>query len=39
MRASHKDLMSVQKNMEIEGWLALVSFQDSSDSLAAASSS
>ena len=39
MRASHKDLLSVQKSMDIEGWLALVSVQDSADSMAAASSS
>ena len=39
MRASHKDLLSVQKSMEIEGWVALVSVQDSADSMAAASSS
>ena len=39
MRASHKDLLSVQKNMKIEGWLALADVQDSADFLAAASSS
>ena len=39
MRASHKDLLSVQKGMELEGWLALVDVQDSADSMAAASSS
>ena len=39
MRASHKDLLSVQKSMVIEWWLALVSVQDSADSMAAASSS
>ena len=39
MRASHKDLLSVQKSMEIEEWLALVDVQDSADSMAAASSS
>ena len=39
MRASHKDLLSVQKSMVIEGWLALVSVQVSADSMAAASSS
>ena len=27
MKASHKDLLSVQKNMVIEWWLALVSVQ------------
>ena len=39
MRASHNDLLSVQKSMEIEGWLALADVQDSADSMAAASSS
>ena len=39
IRASHKDLVSVQKSMEIEGWLALADVQDSGDSMAAASSS
>ena len=39
MRASHKDVLPVQKSMDIEGWLALVSVQDSADSMAAASSS
>ena len=39
MRASHNDLLSMQKRMEIEGWLALVDFQDNADSMAAASSS
>ena len=39
MRASHKDLLSVQKSMEIEGWLALVDGQDSADYMGAASSS
>ena len=39
MRASHKDLLSVQKSMEIEGWLALVDVQDSTGSMAAAFSS
>ena len=24
MRASHKDLLSVQKSVKIEGWLAVV---------------
>ena len=37
-RASHKDLLSVQKSMEIEGWLVLVDVQDCADSMAAASS-
>ena len=39
MRASHKDLLSVQKSMVIERWLALLSVQDKADSMAAASSS
>ena len=39
MRASHKDLLSVQKIMEIEQWLALADIQDSADSMVAASSS
>ena len=39
MRALHKDLLSVQKSMENEGWLALVEVQDSTDSMEAASSS
>ena len=39
MRTSHKDLLSVQKSMEIEGWLALADVQDNADSMAAASSS
>ena len=39
MRASHKDLLSVQKSMEIDEWLALGDDQDSADSMAAASSS
>ena len=38
MRASYKDLRSVQKSMEIEGWLLLVDVQDSADSMATASS-
>ena len=38
MRDSHKDLLSVQKSMEIEGWLVLVDVQDSADSMAASSS-
>ena len=37
-RASRKGLLSVQKSMEIEWWLALVDVQDSADSMAAASS-
>ena len=39
MRASHKELLSVQKIMEVEGWLMLVEVQYSADSIAAASSS
>ena len=39
MRASHMDLLSVQKSVEIEGWLALAAVQGSADSMAAASSS
>ena len=39
MRASHKDLLSVEKSIEIQGWLVLVNVQDSVDSMAAASSS
>ena len=39
MRASRKDVLSVHKSMEIEGWLALVDFQDSADSKATVSSS
>ena len=39
MIASHKDLLSLQKSTEIEGWLAMVDVQDNADSMAAASSS
>ena len=39
MWASHKDLLSMQKSMEIEGWLALLNVQDNADSMAAVSSS
>ena len=39
MRASHKDLLSVQKRMVIEGWLTLVDSQIKADSMATASSS
>ena len=39
MRASHNDLLSVEKSMVIEGWLALADVQDNADSMAAASSS
>ena len=37
--ASHNDLLSVQKSMEFEGWLALVDVHARADSMAAASSS
>ena len=37
MRASHKNLLSVQKSTVIEWWL--LSIQDKADSMAAASSS
>ena len=37
MRVSHNDLLSVQKSMEMEGWLALVDVQDNADSMATAS--
>ena len=37
MRASHKNFLSVQKNTEIEGWLALVDVQVKDDSMVAAS--
>ena len=39
MSAAHKDLLSVQKSMGIEGWFTLADVQDSADSMAAASSS
>ena len=39
VRTSHRDLLSVQKSMEIEGWLALVDVQGNADFMAAASSS
>ena len=39
MRALHNYLLSVQKSMEIKGWLALADAKDSVDSMAAASSS
>ena len=32
MRVSLNDLLSVQKSMEIEGWLALVDVHDNADS-------
>ena len=38
MRASNNDLLSVQKRMVIEGWLALVDVQVKADFMAAASS-
>ena len=38
-RASHKDLLSVRKSMEIEGWLVLVDVQGNADSMAVACSS
>ena len=37
MRASHTDLLSLQKRMVIEGWLALADVQIKVDSMAAAS--
>ena len=37
MRAPHTDLLSLQKRMVIEGWLALVDVQIKVDSMAAAS--
>ena len=39
MRASYKDLLSVENSIEIEGWLVLVDVQDSVDFMATASSS
>ena len=39
MRASYKDLLSVQKSTVSEWWLALLSVQVNADSMAAASSS
>ena len=39
MRASHNNLLSVQKSLEIERWLLLVVVQNSADSMTAASSS
>ena len=39
MRASHRDLLSVQRSMEIEGWLALVDVENNANSMAATSSS
>ena len=38
MRALRKDLLSVQKRMMIEGWLALMHAQVKADFMAAASS-
>ena len=37
MRASHKDLLSVQNRIVIEGWLTLVDVQIKADSMASAS--
>ena len=39
IRALHKDLLSVQKRLVIEGWLVLVDVQVEDDSMTAASSS
>ena len=39
MRASHKDLLSVQKRMAVEVLLAVVDVQVKADSMVAASSS
>ena len=39
MRASHNDLLPVQKSMGIEGWLVLMNFQDNAYLMAVASSS
>ena len=39
MKASRKDLLSVQKSTVIEWWLTLLSVQDKAYSMAAASSS
>ena len=39
MSASHNDLLSVQKKIEIEEWLAWVDVQNNAHSMAAASSS
>ena len=39
IRSSHNDLLSVQKSMETEGWLALLDVYDKADSMAPASSS
>ena len=39
MRASHNDLLSVQKRIVIEGWFVLVNVKDNAASMAAASSS
>ena len=38
MRASRNDLLSVQRSIVVEGWLALMDAQDNADSMAAASS-
>ena len=34
MKASHNDLLSAQKSITIEGWLALMDVQDNADSMA-----
>ena len=39
MRASHKDLLSMQKRMRIEEWLALVDVQVKAECMAAVYSS
>ena len=39
MKTFHNNLLSVQKSMVVEGWLALVDDQVKADSMAAASSS
>ena len=38
MRVSHKDLLSVQKRMVIEGWVALTHAQIKADFMVAGSS-
>ena len=39
MRVSHKDLLSVQKRMVIEGWFTLADVRVKADSIATGSSS
>ena len=39
MRVSHKDLLSVQKRMVIEGWFTLLDVWVKADSIATGSSS